>query len=313
MVVDGAGHLRGNSGSFLGWDHPWIHPDTEPFDENSVASRATNLIIVTGHSVLISGNVQHAAFDDSVWFLYDYQQKRGLPHAIVSHIQAGIHLALNDPSSLLLFSGGETRAKIGPETEGASYFRVADALHLWDGRDVFRSENKSDSGSGKSGRHAAGTVRARTTSEEYATDSFENVMFSICRFREITGRYPDNISVVSFSFKQERFQTLHVNALRWPLERFHYVGIDPPTSEGFNLVESSEGEKKNSLLPFQSDPYGCHSDILQQKRKERNPFSRTAPYKWTCPEMTTLLQWCGPELISEEELPWKKDFKGRSI
>ena len=45
-------------------------------------------------------------------------------------------------------------------------------------------------------------------------------------------------------------------------------------------------------------------DILQQKRKERNPFSRLAPYELTCPEMKTLLHWCGPELISEQELPW---------
>ena len=65
-------------------------------NKNSVASRATRLIIVAGQSVLVSGNVQNAAFDDSVWFLYDYQRGRGLPRAIVSHIRAGIRLALDD-------------------------------------------------------------------------------------------------------------------------------------------------------------------------------------------------------------------------
>ena len=64
-------------------------------NENSVASCATRLIIVAGHSVLVSGNVQNAAFDDSVWFLYDYQRGRGLPRAIVLHIRAGIRLALD--------------------------------------------------------------------------------------------------------------------------------------------------------------------------------------------------------------------------
>jgi hypothetical protein len=269
-------------------------------NEHSVTSHATHLIIVAGHSVLISGNVQNAAFDDSVWYLYDYQKNKGLPRAIVSHIQAGIRLALDDPNSLLVFSGGETRARTGPETEGGSYFRVADALDLWDGRDVFLSRDADASDSVVANL----TVRARTVSEEYATDSFENMMFSICRFHEVTGHYPNKISLVSFTFKRRRFETLHASALRWPLDRFHYVGIDPPPSTGFDLAESTEGENNNSLLPFRSDPYGCHSEILQHKRKERNPFSRTAPYELTCPEMKELLHWCGPESISNEKLPW---------
>lgn len=53
-----------------------------------------------------------------------------------------------------MFSGGETRAGTGPETEGASYYRVADAMKLW----------PSES-----------TVRARSLTEEFATDSFENL------------------------------------------------------------------------------------------------------------------------------------------
>jgi hypothetical protein len=255
------------------------------------------LIIVAGHSVLISGDVENAARDDSVWWLYDYQRNRGLPQAIVSHIQAGIRLALEDEKSLLVFSGGETRSQTGPETEGGSYFRVADALHLWDGRDIF------DNNEGAAGNNAS-TVRARTATEEYATDSFENLLFSICRFREVTGAYPTTISMISFSFKRQRFETLHTSALQWPASNFHYVGVDPPASTGFNLEESSEGERKNSLEPFQTDPYGCHTDILLQKRKERNPFQRTAPYPLSCPEMRELLKWCGPQLIAKGQVPW---------
>lgn len=268
-------------------------------NEGSVANKATHLIIVAGHSVLISGNVENSAHDESVWYLLDYQRNRGLPQAIVSHIQAGIRLALNDEKSLLVFSGGETRAQTGPETEGGSYFRVADALDLWDGRNMFLNETYKDDA-----KHTQSTVRARTTTEEYATDSFENLLFSICRFREVTGSYPTRISMVSFSFKRERFETLHVGALQWPLAHFEYVGVDPPASTGFDLQESSNGEKKNSLVPFQSDPYGCHTDVLQQKRKERNPFSRKAPYELTCPEMKELLKWCGPEVILQKNVPW---------
>ena len=71
-------------------------------NENSVTSRATRLIIVGRHSVLMSGNVQNAAFDDSVWFLYDYQRGRGLPRTIVLHLRAGIPLALDVLGLLVL-------------------------------------------------------------------------------------------------------------------------------------------------------------------------------------------------------------------
>jgi len=84
-------------------------------------------------------------------------------------------------------------------------------------------------------------------------------MFSICRFYEITGRYPGRITVVSFTFKQKRFETLHAPALQWPKDKFSYVGVDPPASSGFNLEESTKGELENAAKPFESDPYGCHS------------------------------------------------------
>lgn len=297
-------HAYANAGRS---DLVWVHADSQPFNENSVASRATHLIVVAGHSVLVSGDVRGAPHADAVWYLYDYQVNRGLPQAITAHIRSGIRLALEDEDALLVFSGGMTRGVTGPESEGASYFRVADALGLWDGRDV---PTDGVDGVGAAGTgvgslpNRQSTVRARTVTEDYSTDSLENLMFSICRFREVTGDYPARISLVSFSFKQERFETLHARALRWPLGRFRYVGLDPPPSTGFDLGKSREGEKNNSLLPFQEDPYGCHTEILQRKRRERNPFARKAPYELTCPEMKELLLWCGPELIPEGAVPW---------
>lgn len=77
-----------------------------------------------------------------------------LPQAIQAHINAGINEADKDPHSLLVFSGGETRAVTGPTTEAQAYFHVADAMNLWP---------------------TYGSVRSRTTTEEFATDSFENL------------------------------------------------------------------------------------------------------------------------------------------
>ena len=123
--------------------------------------------MVAGHSVLIGNNVEDAASDESVWHLLDYQRGQGLPQAIVAHIAAGIAEASRDPRSLLVFSGGETRADgTGPYSEGSSYFRVADALHLWE-------TGNEEVGEDNAGRGMS--VRARTVTEEFATDSFENL------------------------------------------------------------------------------------------------------------------------------------------
>ncbi len=68
---------------------------------------------------------------------------------------------------------------------------------------------------------------SRISTEIFAKDSFENILFSICRFYELTRKYPSRITIVGFEFKKKRFVELHRPALRFPLERFSYVGIDP--------------------------------------------------------------------------------------
>nr|GMC75428.1 uncharacterized protein C57A10.07 [Ipomoea batatas] len=42
------------------------------------------------------------------------------------------------------------------------------------------------------------SVREQTLMEEHARDSFENLLFSVCWFREFTGSYPQNITVRPF-------------------------------------------------------------------------------------------------------------------
>lgn len=129
-------------------------------------------------------------------------------------------------------------------------------------------------------------------------------LFSVCRFYEVTNRYPESITVVSFSFKETRFVSMHSKALRWPADNFSYIGVDPPSSTGFSLQQATKGEQENAAKPFENDPYGCHSEVLQNKRKQRNPFGRTPPYSMSCPGMKDLLHFCGPDLIALDKLPW---------
>lgn len=63
-------------------------------------------------------------------------------------------------SVVVLLQGGKTRGPAGPKSEGESYFYVADHYDWW---------GKPD-------------LRARASTEDFARDSFENIMFSICRY-----------------------------------------------------------------------------------------------------------------------------------
>ncbi|KAG8459418.1 hypothetical protein KFE25_013054 [Diacronema lutheri] len=239
-----------------------------------------HLIVVCGHAVLTT----HAALTpesvlrDDAWALEPYQRGSGQVRAFVQHIAKGVELAARDARALLLFSGGMTRHGAGPRSEAKSYWEVADALG-WSG-------------------HAA--VRERALLEEHAHDSFENVLFSLCRFRQLTGAYPRQLTVVSFGFKRRRFAQMHRAALRWPERRFAFVGIDP--AEGVSQAVR-DGEHLNSAALFAHDPYGCVDARLTAKRLARNPFHDMAGYPKHCPELQELFAYCS-DAIYAGELPW---------
>ncbi|CAN1130306.1 Uncharacterized protein C57A10.07 [Linum perenne] len=228
-----------------------------------------NLVMVAGHSIYTSSSCGGTDDEDS-WFLEPYQKHPGQAATFVAHIQEGIENVAKDKEALLLFSGGETRKDAGPRSEAQSYWSVA--------------ESKGWFGNGDN-------VKLRTLTEEHARDSFENLLFSVCRFRELTGAYPQNITVVSYDFKEERFAQLHRSALRFPESRFFYSGTPAsPTSreaalKGEALVRSQ----------FEHDPYGCRGS-LWRKKLGRDPFHRSIPYPNGCPEIKGLFRYCGQTL-----------------
>ena len=74
--------------------------------------------------------------------------------------------------------------------------------------------------------------------QEHARDSFENLLFSLCRFYELTGHYPNDVLVISYDFKHERFADLHRAALLWPDHRFRFLGTPAlmPGAEKVGIV-----------------------------------------------------------------------------
>lgn len=249
-------------------------PDVD-FNDSPYA-KLKNLVMVAGHSVYTSSSCGKADEEDS-WFLMPYQKHPGQAASFLAHIREGINNVANDDEALLLFSGGETRKEAGPRSEAQSYWSVAESKG-WFGKEE--------------------SVRWRALTEEHARDSFENLLFSVCRFRELTGTYPQNITVVSYDFKEERFAHLHRTALGFPESRFFYLGTPAsPTSKEAAL-------KGEALVrtQFQEDPYGCISSLMR-KKLGRDPFHRTIPYPQGCPEIRGLFRYCGT-VPYQGSLPW---------
>ncbi|KAH8967707.1 hypothetical protein BDL97_03G090400 [Sphagnum fallax] len=245
-------------------------------DYNSPFKDLHSLVMVAGHAVYTSSSCDKPDGEDA-WFLEPYQKHPGQASTFVKHIKSGVEVASIMKDSLLLFSGGETRKDAGPRSEAQSYWGVAEA-EGWFGK----TED----------------VRWRALTEEHARDSFENLLFSICRFRELTGHYPSNITIVSYDFKESRFSELHRIALRFPASQFSFVGIPTtPTSQKAAVA----GEVKVQKM-FQEDPYGC-TGSLRTKRIARDPFIRSIPYPSGCPEIRGLFSWCGTEFYGGR-LPW---------
>mmetsp|Transcript_69908 Transcript_69908/g.138523 ORF Transcript_69908/g.138523 Transcript_69908/m.138523 type:complete len:358 (-) Transcript_69908:188-1261(-) len=240
---------------------------------------ATHLIMVAGHAVYkaASRTADDVRREES-WYLEPFQH--GQLGTMITHIRRGVELAAADNASLLIFSGGETRIAAGPRSEARSYWEAADAL------DWFGTPQ----------------VRERSVLEVHARDSFENLLFSLCRFYEASGRYPSRVTVVSFGFKRRRFLELHRAALRLPRSHFDYVGVDP---RGLSL-DTLAGELAHSSKPFERDPYGCAQPELRHKRTTRNPFRRGASgYEQSCPAIAPLLTHCGIAIF-RGRLPWSE-------
>ncbi|KAK7207189.1 hypothetical protein BZA70DRAFT_230508, partial [Myxozyma melibiosi] len=230
-----------------------------------------NLIVVSCHAVWTGGVGEGLV--ESEWLLQPVQQ--GQQKTFVEHIDRGISALKADPLAVLIFSGGQTNSAAGPISEAQSYYS----------RGLLSSDTDDFS--------------LRVTTEEFARDSYENLLFSLCRFHEFTGLYPSSVTVISYDFKKERFTKLHRAAIRFPEVDFHFIGIDPPGTPPV------EGEQQNAFKPFTSDMYGCINPTLVAKRVERNPFRRRTPYFESCPELNPLMNFCDPDgKVYEGSLPW---------
>ena len=227
-----------------------------------------HLILVPGHAVW-SGSGD--PYDPLTWFLKPFQN--GEPSLLIEHLAAGIRLA-QDHSSLLVLAGAPTDRRAGPRSEALGYWEIAERLGLW----------------------GDGDVRERCALEEYSLDSFQNVIFGLCRFHEWTGRWPERVTVAGWGFKSQRIAELHRRALRWTRPFDALPVNEPPSCE---QASANEGRTRSQ---WAADPYGAGPE-LAGKRAGRDFLRRTPSYAFSCPEVAGLLAHSGAEIYAGA-LPW---------
>ncbi|GAA5839997.1 hypothetical protein JCM3766R1_000636 [Sporobolomyces carnicolor] len=251
-------------------------------------STLTHLAMIPGHAIWQGCDASHST-QDKDWILQDFQKDGNHVKTYLKHLTKGAEIAVQDPKALLVYSGGQTRPD-STLTEALSYLRLSKFGNVF-------AQFMTD----KERELAATKEFDRVTTEDYAMDSFQNLLFSIARFKEFTGRYPSKITVIGYGMKSARFTALHRKALRWPASAFNYIGID---NEG-ETSQDYEGEKQNGYKPFEKDLYGCHA-FLGSKRQTRNPYRRFHGYHSSAPELRGILEYCPDQgdTLYDGTLPW---------
>ena len=139
-------------------------------------SSLDHLVMVACHAALLQFDTSHHISpehiqDRSLWAVKSYQNADDV-HLYLKHIEHGMALAEKDPKALVIFSGGFTNNET-KWSEGYSYWIAADVLR----------GDKPPPDSGPKGV----PVSYRMIVDDTARDSYENLLFSLCRFRAFTG------------------------------------------------------------------------------------------------------------------------------
>lgn len=218
----------------------------------------SELILLPCHAIWKPTLADLTGIDQSEWALVDFQ-RAGHDHLCFrEHVQWSLDRLAQNANAQVVISGGQTKRASGPVSEAYSYYQLAERM----------TKDKS--------------LLERVWLEEYARDSFENVLFALCRYHQVNGRFPDSLTVVGFQFKRKRFCDLHLALLNWT-NPVTYIGNEPDPKElsesdrqkYFEDLEASEHTFAVQL--FEDDWFGARGKLLA-KKLARDPFKRVHGY-----------------------------------
>lgn len=190
-----------------------------------------------------------------------------------------------------------------PLSEARSYANLAAVNSYWGllGSPPASSNNAAHS-------HALSPIplHPRVECEERALDSYQNILFSILQFWRSTSRWPSSLTIVSHAFKRRRLVEAHCNAIAYPLEKVHFIGLNPPG------VPDVVDQEENAVNEWLKDPQG-QSHSLKSKRIRRNKWGVSQSLFVNEEErqrsgiMTKLLEDGEEILTGEGPRPWGQD------
>ena len=141
-----------------------------------------DLIVVPGHASF-ADHITEVPPDpqaDEHWVLQAFQT--GEPPFYIEHIKIGVDQLKLQPQARLYFSGGRSRAA-SHWSEAGTYDKIASHFNFWKTSETEKHD-----------------LNERTFTEEYARDSFENLLFSLCAFYQRFNTYPQIVtSFLSFA------------------------------------------------------------------------------------------------------------------
>ncbi|CCE65795.1 hypothetical protein TPHA_0N00140 [Tetrapisispora phaffii CBS 4417] len=326
-------------------------------NEDQYFSLSKHLILVPCHSIWdptyrSNDKIGNYGQDGGSWDLADFQ-KEGHDHiSFIKHALKAVqtlikHIVKNndilDESlrnyPILIFSGSQT-CKTTRDSEAQSYCRVLNTIfsnYKYGSISAFRGDKEIEclikdiisSAAVLEMDISEIMTKSFITTEEFSLDSFQNVLYSLYRFKEYTDNYPNKITIVGFGFKKERFLNYHLNAINFDLEDVEYISYEPnplylnylknpndikeinndPICIGYYKC-LQKSEEDNALALFKNDWYGIRGK-LAEKKFYRNHHKRFPGYK-----ALELISFDGD--ISDREffdrfikgkMPWSKPSK----
>lgn len=198
---------------------------------------------------------------------------------------------------------------------------------------IFKQNLARDNGFFRSGQDGSLNT-ANILAETHATDSYQNILFSILLYRRHTkflSAYPEKITIVTHDFKRDRFLDLHLPAIGIgkPAQAvdaatalsmsqqneqqasktgttINFIGINPP-EDITPLSELVDGEEKRGISLWKRDLYGT-GEVLSRKRRERgwNDEQERAVLEGEENEVVKrLVRWQGEGIFPDMDgLPW---------